>query len=94
MVSFTQSALLINVVLACLQITFVVKVTQSVLNYLDAKVARSTKDMFDKYVKFPTIDVCMGIDHGDLATGFEHMGTRPINETLYSFEFVQHKSNE
>ena len=94
MASYSLSALLTNVVLACLQIFFAVKVTQSVLDYLDAKVARSTKDMFDKYVKFPTIDVCMGIDHGDLATGFEDMGSRPINETVKSFQFVQHTSNE
>ena len=83
---------LVNTVLLVLVLVFAGKVIESLLYFLDGKVARSSRDMFDEYVTFPSISICMG--EGDPSSkGFEDFGTRPMNTTLDEFEFVRHFKN-
>ena len=83
----------VHIVMLALFIIFGVKVTQSVIEYMEGKVARSTKDMFEQYVKFPTISICIGIDDSEEVIGFEDLGTRPVNATLKEFQFARHMKN-
>ena len=80
-------------VLAILVLAFVGKVTQSLFHFMDGKVARSTGDMFDEYVEFPTISICMGEEGDSSSAGFKDLGTRPMNTTLDEFQFVRHFLN-
>ena len=84
------SRALVNTVLLVLLLVFGGIVTQSLFHFMDGKVARSTKDMFDRYVKFPTISICIG---GGDGIGFDDMGLRPMNDTLDYFGFTRHFMN-
>ena len=55
--------------------------------------ARSTKDMFEQYVKFPTVSICIGSPYSEAIIGFEDTGARPMNTTLDTFQFVRHLKN-
>ena len=87
------SSILVHAVTLALMIAFSVKVTQCMLEFMEGKVARSTKDMFEQYIKFPTVSICMGIDSSKAIIGFDDLGTRPMNATLDTFEFVRHLKN-
>ena len=91
-IKITPSVLVYAVTLVLL-VAFGVKVTQCVLEFMEGKVARSTKDMFEQYVKFPTVSICLGIDSHKAIIGFEDLGTRPMNATLDTFKFVRHLKN-
>ena len=81
-----------NTVLLVLVLVFAGKVLESLLYFMDGKVARSSRDMFDEYITFPSISICMG--EGDSSIkGFEDLGTRPMNTTLDEFSFVRHFMN-
>ena len=83
---------LVNIVLFVLVMVFSGKVLESLIYFMDGKVARSSRDMFDDYVTFPSISICMG--EGDPSSkGFADLGTRPMNTTLDEFSFVRHFMN-
>ena len=88
-----MATIIVRTAMVALLIGFSVKVTQSVLKYMDGKVARSTSNIFERYVKFPTISICVGIDSAKATVGFEDTGTRPLNATLDELEFVRHLEN-
>ena len=87
------SRALVNTVLLVLLLVFAGIITQSLFHFMDGKVARSTRDMFDRYVKFPTISVCIGISSTKSLIGFEDMGLRSMNDTLDYFKFIRHFKN-
>ena len=70
------SRVLVHAVMLVLLTAFGVKVTQCVLEFTDGKVARSTKDFFDQFVKFPTVGVCVGTGDAESLVGFGDMGAR------------------
>ena len=86
-------SVIVHAVTLVLLVVFGIKVTQCVLEFIEGNVARSTKDMFEQYIKFPTISICMGIDSSKAIIGFDDLGTRPMNATLDTFEFVRHLKN-
>ena len=59
---------------------------------IDPKVAISVEEMKSKYVKFPSISVCLDLDtDGEGEVGFREM--RPLNETFSFLHFVRHFDN-
>ena len=59
---------------------------------IDPKVAISVEEMKSKYVKFPSISVCLDLDtDGEGEVGFREM--RPLNETFSFLHFVRHLDN-
>ena len=50
------------------------------------------EEMKSKYVKFPSISVCLDLDtDGEGEVGFREM--RPLNETFSFLHFVRHLDN-
>ena len=88
-----MTTIIVHTALVALLIGFGVKVTQSILKHMDGKVARSTSNIFERYVKFPTIGICVGIDSTRATVGFEDTGARPLNATLDELQFVRHLEN-
>ena len=85
-------------VLAILVLAFVGKVTQSLFHFMDGKVARSTGDMFDEYVEFPTISICMGEEGDSSSAGFKRLGHKadeyysgriPIRPTFFKWVLIE-----
>ena len=87
------SRLLLHTVLFGLTLTFVGKTIQSIIEYKAGKVSRSTQDIFDHYITFPTISVCLGSDSTRTIVGFNDTETRSINDSLDEFRFVRHFKN-
>ena len=88
-----MTSICVRTAMVVLLIGFGIKAMQSVLQYMDGKVARSTSDIFERYVKFPTISICVGIDSARATIGFGDTGARPINATLDELQFVRHLKN-
>ena len=86
-------SVIVHAVTLVLLVAFGVKVTQCVILFMEGKVARSTEGMFEQYVKFPTVRICIGISSPKAIIGFEDTGARPMNTTLEEFEFVRHLEN-
>ena len=84
--------LFIHSVLLGLSLFFAGKTIQSLNEYRAGKVARSTRDMFDHYVTFPTISICLDSPAPDIV-GFENTGTRPMNESFVELRFFRHFKN-
>ena len=53
--------------------------------------AISVEEMKSKYVKFPSICVCLDVDEEKEEIGFKT--TPPLNESLSFVKFVRHFSN-
>ena len=87
------SGLLVHTVLLGLAIFFATVTIQSLIAYRAGKVARSTRDMFNPYIKFPAISLCLGTSSDEDIVGFEDMGTRPVNNSFVSLQFVRHFKN-
>ena len=87
------SGLFVHTVLLGLSVLFAGKAIQSLIEYRDGKVARSTQDMFDHYVTFPTISICIDSDTSKDPVGFEDTGKRPMNESLVYLRFFRHFKN-
>ena len=71
---------------------FAREVIVSFIKWSDSKVAISVEEMKSKYVKFPSISVCLDVDtDGKGEKGFRKM--RPLNETFSFLHFVRHFDN-
>ena len=87
------SGLFVHTVLLGLSVLFAGKAIQSLIEYRDGKVARSTQDMFDDYITFPTISICLESKASRDLFQFEDMETRPLNESLVELKFFRHFKN-
>ena len=85
------SKLLVNAVFCALFIFLVFEITSSVLKYRENMVGRSTRDMHERYVKFPSISVCFDLDTKKKKLEFKEF--RPWNETFISLDFIWHHDN-
>ena len=71
---------------------FAREVIVSFLKWREGKVGISMEEMKSKYVKFPSISVCLDLDaDGEGEVGFRKM--RPLNETFSFLHFVRHFDN-
>ena len=80
-------------VLLGLTLFFAGKTIQSLIEYRAGKVARSTQDMFDHYITFPTISICLDSDTSGDIVGFEDTGSRPMNESFVELRYYRHFKN-
>ena len=85
--------LLVHTVLLGLTIFFAYETLPSLTEFRAGKVARSTRDMFNNYIKFPTISLCLGESSDADNVGFDDMGTSPVNNSFVSLQFVRHFKN-
>ena len=85
------SKLLVHGVFLVLALIFLNEVTHAFVRYREGKVGISTKEMKSKYVKFPSVTICLDLDTRKKAIGFKEI--RPINETLQDIDFARHYSN-
>ena len=91
MVTCKPSKLFLNAVFLFLALMFFYKVFNAFMRYQDGKVGTSTKEIKSKYVKYPSVTICLDLDTKKKDIGFKTM--RPINETLRDIKFVRHYSN-
>ena len=63
----------------------------SFIKWHEGKVAISMKEVKSKYVKFPSISICLDQDVEKEKLGFKKI--RPLNETLRDIDYVTHFSN-
>ena len=70
---------------------FAREVIVSFIKWREGKVAISVEEMKSKYVKFPSISVCLDLDTDKGEIGFKRM--RPLNETFSFLHFVRHFDN-
>ena len=74
-----------------LALTFANEVIKAFMRYSEGKLGISTKEMKSKYVKFPSVTICLDLDTEKENIGFKEMA--PINETLKDLDYVRHYSN-
>ena len=91
MAACKPSKLFVNAVFLVLALIFLNEVLHAFTRYQEGKVGISTKEMKSKYVKYPSVTICMDLDTKKKDLGFK--GMRPINETLRDIDFVRHYSN-
>ena len=91
MSSCKPSKLLVNAVFLVLALIFANEVINAFMRYSEGKLGISTKEMKSKYVKFPSVTICLDLDTKKENNGFKDMA--PINETMRDLDFVRHYSN-
>ena len=90
--SCKPSKLFVNAVFLVLALIFANEVLSAFMRYSEGKLGISTKEMKSKYVKFPSVTICLDLDTKKENIGFKDMA--PINETMRDLDFVRHYSNE
>ena len=90
--SCKPSQLFVNLVFLVLALIFANEVIHAFLRFSEGKLEKSTKEMKSKYVKFPSVTICLDLDTKKDNIGFKDMS--PISETLRDLDFVRHYSNE
>ena len=88
---FRPSKLLPYAIFVGLGTVFAREVIFSFMKWRDDKVAISVEEMKSKYVKFPSICVCLDVDEEKEEIGFKT--TPPLNESLSFVKFVRHFRN-
>ena len=89
--SCKPSKLLVIAVFLFLALIFANEVFSAFLKYNEGKLGISTKEMKSKYVKFPSVTICLDLDTKKKNISFRDLA--PINETLRDIDFVRHHSN-
>ena len=89
--SCKPTKLFVNAVFLVLALIFANEVIHAFLRFSEGKLGISTKEMKSKYVKFPSVTICLDLDTKKDNIGFKDMA--PINETLRDLDFVRHYSN-
>ena len=89
--SCKPSKLLVNAVFLVLALIFANEVINAFMRYSEGKLGISTKEMKSKYVKFPSVTICLDLDTKKENNGFKDMA--PINETMRELDFVRHYRN-
>ena len=83
--------LFVNAVFLGLALIFFNHINHAFIRYQEGKLGTSTKEMISKYVKYPSVTICLDLDTKKKDMGFK--GVKPINETLRNIDFVRHYSN-
>ena len=70
---------------------FVYKVTNSYQTYQEYKIGNAVETVRHRYVKFPSVSVCLYDKRNRSSSGFNEV--RPLNETFVSLDYVVHFKN-
>ena len=89
--SCKPSKLFVNAVFLILALVFANEVIAAFLRYDEGKLGISTKEMKAKYVKYPSVTICLDLDTKKENNGFKAMA--PINKTMRDLDFVRHYNN-
>lgn len=76
---------------AIMSTVFLREVIVSIMKWKGEKVSMSVEETKSKYVKFPSISICLDQDADKEEIGFKNM--MPINETFGFLHYVRHFDN-